>query len=121
VTKFLLALLLTSSLCACSAAVYAQDVPTGVTFGSSTNDDAKPATDAKPAAKKAAHKDAATHSGAHTKQTPEEAERAAHIEEGRKKFFQRSMGFDNGKSSESPVTLQSDGAGGITPAMGLKF
>jgi hypothetical protein len=121
VTKIFLALLLTSSVCAYGAAAYAQDVPTGVTFGSSTDEAAKPAADAKPASKKSAHKDPAVHTAAHTKQTPEEAERAAHIEEGRQKFFQRSMGFDNGKSSESPVTLQSDGAGGITPAMGLKF
>jgi hypothetical protein len=115
VTKYFLALLLTSSACVYGASAQAQDVPTGVTFGSST-DQAKPASDAKPAAKKSAHKDAA-----HAKQTPEEAEKAARIEEGRKKFFQRSMGFDNGKSSESPVTLQSDGAGGITPAVGMKF
>jgi hypothetical protein len=119
VTKFFLALVLMSSAFVYGASAQAQDVPTGVTFGTST-DDAKPAADAKPA-KKNAHKDAALHPAAHTKQTPEEAERAAHIEEGRKKFFQRSMGFDNGKSSEAPVTLQSDGAGGITPAVGLKF
>ena len=114
VTKFLLALLLTLSTCAYGAAACAQDVPTGVTFGASTDD-------AKPAAKKTPRKDGAVHTAAHSKQTPEEAERAARIEEGRQKFFQRSMGFDNGKSSESPVTLHSDGGGGITPAVGLKF
>jgi hypothetical protein len=115
VTRSFLAILLLSGVCAFGPAALAQDVPTGVTFGPSP-DDSKPA-----AAKKNTHKDSSAHTAAHAKQTPEEAEKAARIEEGRQKFFQRSMGFDNGKSSEGPVTLQSNGSGGITPAMGLKF
>jgi hypothetical protein len=50
--------------------------------------------------------------------TSEEADKAARLAEGRKKFFERSMGFDEGKSSDSPITL--DG-GGLTPAAGFKF
>jgi hypothetical protein len=68
--------------------------------------------------KKAAHKNAAAKPGK-SQQSAEEAEKAARLEEGRKKFFERSMGFDNGKGSDSPVTLQ--GGNGLTPAMGMKF
>ena len=48
-------------------------------------------------------------------------EKAAHLAEGRKKFFQRSMGFDNGTSYDSPVTLGGSSNGGLSPQMGLKF
>lgn len=68
-------------------------------------------------AKKASH-NAAAKSGK-PQPSAEEADKAARLEEGRKKFFQRSMGFDNGGGSQSPITLQGDG--GLTPAMGLKF
>jgi hypothetical protein len=55
------------------------------------------------------------------KPTSEEADKAARLEEGRKKFFEQSMGFDNGgSSSNSSVTLTNDN-GGISPAMGMKF
>jgi hypothetical protein len=69
-------------------------------------------------AKKATHKNAAAKPGK-SPQSAEEAEKAARLEEGRKKFFQRSMGFDNGGGSDNPVTLQ--GGNGLTPAMGMKF
>jgi hypothetical protein len=69
-------------------------------------------------AKKASHKDAAAKPGK-PQQSAEDADKAARLEEGRKKFFQRSMGFDNGGGSSNPVTLQ--GSEGLTPAMGLKF
>jgi hypothetical protein len=51
----------------------------------------------------------------------EEAEKAARLAEGRKKFFEQSMGFDNGKSSDSPVSLTGDGNGGLSPTAGFKF
>jgi hypothetical protein len=48
----------------------------------------------------------------------EEAAKAARLAEGRKKFFDRSMGFDNG-DGPGPVTL--GGSNGLTPGVGLKF
>jgi hypothetical protein len=48
---------------------------------------------------------------------PEEADKAARLAEGRKKFFEQSMGFDEGKSG--PVTITNDNGG--PPALGLKF
>jgi hypothetical protein len=75
-------------------------------------------TAAKPHAKKNTHKSAAAKPA---KPTSEEAEKAARIEEGRKKFFGQSMGFDNGgSSSNSNVTLTNEN-GAISPAMGMKF
>jgi hypothetical protein len=72
----------------------------------------------KPHAKKTAHKSA---SAKPAKPTSEEADRAARIEEGRKKFFEQSMGFDNGgSSSNSNLTLTNEN-GSISPAMGMKF
>jgi hypothetical protein len=75
-----------------------------------------PALGASKHAKKNSHKN-----GGATQQTAaprsEDAEKAARLAEGRKKFFERSMGFDNGSSG--PVTL--GGENGLTPSMGLKF
>jgi hypothetical protein len=69
-------------------------------------------------AKKAAHKNggAAPQNG---QQNSEEADKAARLAEGRKKFFDRSMGFDNGGGPNSPMTF--DGANGLTPSAGFKF
>jgi hypothetical protein len=50
----------------------------------------------------------------------EESEKAARLAEGRKKFFEQSMGFDNGHASESPITMGGDGHG-LSPAAGFKF
>lgn len=47
----------------------------------------------------------------------DEAEKAARLAEGRKKFFEQSMGFDNGKSGA--VTLTNENGG--PPALGLRF
>jgi hypothetical protein len=49
----------------------------------------------------------------------EESEKAARLAEGRKKFFEQSMGFDNGHASESPVTLGN--GNGLSPTTGFKF
>ncbi len=46
-----------------------------------------------------------------------EAEKAARLAEGRKKFFEQSSGFDNGGAGGSPLSLGPSG----TPAMGFKF
>src|SRR5471030_632437 len=64
-------------------------------------------------AKKSAHKSKA--STVAVQPTSEADEKAARLAEGRKKFFERSMGFDNG-GSDSPVTL--GGSNGLTPQMG---
>jgi hypothetical protein len=64
---------------------------------------------------KSARKNAAAPHSA--KPDSEEADKAARLAEGRKKFFERSMGFDNGDSGH--VTISNDGGG--SPAVGLKF
>jgi hypothetical protein len=66
--------------------------------------------------KKGVHKPSVSSRTGHP--TSEEAEKAARLEEGRKKFFQQSMGFDHG-GSDNPVTLS--GGNGLSPALGLKF
>jgi hypothetical protein len=45
-----------------------------------------------------------------------EAERAARLAEGRRKFFEQSTGFDN-KGSDSPFSM----GNGFTPSVGMKF
>jgi hypothetical protein len=113
VTRLFISLPLVVSLCAFSAAGLAQDSPSPAP--------ASPSLDApaKAHAKKSAHKSVAATGAGQSKQTSEDADKAARLAEGRKKFFERSMGFDNGPGSDSPVTL--GGSGGLTPAMGLKF
>jgi hypothetical protein len=49
----------------------------------------------------------------------EAAERAARIAEGRKKFFERSMGFDESGKPDAPVSL--DSGNGLAPSAGFKF
>jgi hypothetical protein len=71
-------------------------------------------------AKKSAHKNANAASSS-ARPTSEADEKAAHLAEGRKKFFERSMGFDNGTSYDSPVTLGGSSNGGLSPQMGVKF
>ena len=108
-TRSFLVLLLALSPCLAGADAFAQEIAPLVP---SISDDA-----AKAAPKKSHHKSAATKPGK-TQQSAEDAEKAARLEQGRKKFFERSMGFDNG-GSDSPVTLQ--GGNGLTPAAGFKF
>ncbi len=112
VTRFSLALSLAISLCLVGAAAHCEDVaPLAITPSDALKAPVKPA-------KKAAHKNVAAKPGK-SQPSAEEADKAARLEEGRKKFFQRSMGFDNGGGSGNPITLQGDG--GLTPSMGLKF
>ena len=49
---------------------------------------------------------------------PEDAEKAARLNEGRKKFFEQSTGFDN-SDTDAPGSV--GGSGGFTPGIGLKF
>jgi hypothetical protein len=106
-------LLIVVPLIAAGAASYADDLAPLPGLDQPAAPDA-----AKPHAKKNAHKSAAAKPA---KPTSEEAEKAARIEEGRKKFFDQSMGFDNGgSSSNSNVTLTNEN-GAISPAMGMKF
>jgi hypothetical protein len=53
------------------------------------------------------------------KPTQEEGDRAARLAEGRKKFFERSMGFDNGGGADAPITF--GGGNGFSPSAGFKF
>jgi hypothetical protein len=73
------------------------------------------------AAKAHAGKAVRKNGGAAARKEPnsEEAEKAARLAEGRKKFFDRSMGFDNGGGPNSPITF--DGGNGLTPSAGFKF
>ena len=68
--------------------------------------------------KKSAHKNRSS-AASSAKPASEEAEKAARLAEGRKKFFERSMGFDNGSSG--PVTLDSGSGNGFTPGAAFKF
>ena len=107
--RFSFAFLLSVSLCLAGAAAHSEDL---AALSASPSD-----TPSKPGKRTAAHKNIAAKQ-AKSQQSAEEADKAARLEEGRKKFFQRSMGFDNGGSG-SPVTLQ--GESGLTPSMGFKF
>lgn len=75
---------------------------------------ARPQT-SKPPAAKGPHKKVAGPRSAPS--DPDETEKAARLAEGRKKFFEQSMGFDNGKSGA--VTLTNENGG--PPALGLRF
>lgn len=111
-TRFSFTVALGISLCILGAAAHSEDAaPPAATPSDAAKASAKPA-------KKTAHKNAAAKSDK-SRQSSEEAEKAARLEEGRKKFFERSMGFDNGGGSDSPVTLQ--GGNGLTPNAAFKF
>ncbi|MGO8798945.1 MAG: hypothetical protein ACLQE9_02120 [Roseiarcus sp.] len=107
--RFLAAFVIAAPLCAIGSGGFAQDsqklAPADPMFGA-----------AKAHAGKAARQSAAAQR--HAPPASEEAEKAARLAEGRKKFFEQSMGFDNGRSS--PVTL-TGGDDGLSPTMGLKF
>ena len=111
-TRFSLVLSVVIALCLGVATAHSEDVAPLTPAPSDA-----PKAPAKPA-KKTAHKNAATKSDK-PQQGAEDADKAARLEEGRKKFFQRSMGFDNGGGSDSPVTMQ--GENGLSPSMGWKF
>lgn len=111
-TRFSFALSLAIALCLGAATAHSEDVAPLTPAPADA-----PKTPAKPA-KRTAHKNAAAKPDK-SQQSTEEADKAARLEEGRKKFFQRSTGFDNGCASGSPVTLQ--GENGLSPSMGWKF
>ena len=108
--RLLAVFLIALPLCAIGAGSFAQEgrllAPTGPSIGAP----------AKAHAGKSSHK-----SGAAAERTAqpnaEEPDKAARLAEGRKKFFEQSMGFDNPRTG--PVTLGGDN--GLTPAVGLKF
>ena len=110
--RFRIGFLVALSLCAFASASFAQDSQgTGL---------AEPSFDQAPkaAVKKSAHKNRNA-AASPAKPASEEAEKAARLAEGRKKFFERSMGFDNGSSG--PVTLDSGSGNGFTPGAAFKF
>jgi hypothetical protein len=111
VSSLIARLVVVAPLCAFGGAVFAQDLQPPPALD-------QPADSAtKSHAKKTVHK---TVAGKSAKPTSEDSDKASRLEEGRKKFFERSMGFDNGSSGSSNVTLSNEN-GGISPAMGLKF
>lgn len=107
--RFLAAFLFAAPLCAIATIGSAQDDPILAPLNPSVGAPAK----AHP--RKSSHKSG----GAVERAAQPNADGAARLAEGRKKFFEQSMGFDNGKSGSSPVTLGGDN--GLSPAMGLKF
>jgi hypothetical protein len=107
--RFLVPLLIAAPFCGSAVAGQAQDgsvlSPVIPSF----------ATPAKPHSANSTHSNATARRSA--KPDSEEAEKAARLAEGRKKFFERSMGFDNGGTSRITITNDSGGP----PALGLKF
>ena len=104
--------LLGLSLCFAGSASFAQNVQ-GTILSEPSFDQS-----AKTPVKKSAHKNRST-AASPAKPASEEAEKAARLAEGRKKFFDRSMGFDNGSSGA--VTLDSGSGNGFTPGAAFKF
>jgi hypothetical protein len=102
------------SLCLLGSAAFAQSDQTPA------NTDPSAAGAPKAHAKKTVHKNASAASSP-AQPNSEAADKAARLAEGRKKFFERSMGFDNGTSYDSPVTLGNGADGGLSPQMGVKF
>jgi hypothetical protein len=72
----------------------------------------------KTAQKKITHQKASI-TGLNGLSASEEAEKAARLAEGRKKFFEQSSGFDEGNSN-SPLSGGGN-KGGFTPGIGFKF
>lgn len=107
--RFFVPLLIAAPFCASAVAGRAQDASILSPVIPSI------AASAKPHPANGAHSNAAAHRSG--KPNSEESEKAARLAEGRKKFFDRSMGFDNGESSR--ITITDDGGG--SPAVGLKF
>jgi hypothetical protein len=110
-TRFLLVFLISLPLCVAASSGFGQ---TNAPLHQSSSADGGE----KAHAKKISHKNGPA-AGQNGKQNSEEADKAAHLAEGRKKFFDRSMGFDNGGGPDSPVTF--DGGNGLTPSAGFKF
>jgi hypothetical protein len=107
--RFLVRLLIVAPFCASAVTGRAQDASVLSPIIRSI------AAPAKPHPANGAHSIAAANRSA--KPDSGDAEKAARLAEGRKKFFDRSMGFDNGESSR--ITITDDGGG--SPAVGLKF
>ena len=111
--RFLAVVLIGIPLCAIGAGAFAQDTrplaPTGFLMDAP----------AKAPVKKGRHKSVEA-AGQSAQQNADAAEKAARLAEGRKKFFDRSMGFDSGESTSSPLTM-TGGDNGLMPAMGMKF
>jgi len=111
-TRLRMGFLVALSLCAFGSAGFAQD-----SQGTILSD---PAASQSPKAqvKKSAHKNRSS-AASTAKPASEESEKAARLAEGRKKFFERSMGFDNGNSGS--VTLSGGGGNGLMPGAAFKF
>ena len=95
-------LLIALSLCALGSPSFAQDSPTPLHADGSIGDSPKTH------AKKNAHKNAAAASRTGPANS-EEADKAARIAEGRKKFFEQSIGFDHSgdDATRVPITTSS--------------
>ena len=111
--RLLAVVLIGMPLCAFGAGAYAQDTQPLAPAGFSMD------APAKTPLKKSRHKSVEP-AGQTAQQNADAAEKAARLAEGRKKFFDRSMGFDSGGSASSPITI-TGGDNGLMPAMGMKF
>jgi hypothetical protein len=110
VARLRLRLLVISFICAFGSASFAQNSLSPPTADQSTGGSLK-------APGKRSHKKASS-AVSTLKPASEDAEKAARLAEGRKKFFEQSSGFDN-KNSDMPLSL--GGSNGMTPSMGFKF
>ncbi len=109
-----LSLLVSFCLCASGLAAFAQTSQTPA-----ASSDLPAVAAPKAPAKQSVHKKAASSqpkSQATNLQSAEEAEKAARLAEGRKKFFEQSSGFEN-NGSDLPLSLSNGG----TPTMGFHF
>ena len=105
-----LGLLVICFICAFGAASFAQNSVSPATAAPSAEGSLK-------ASAKKSHKKASS-AVSTLGPSSEEAEKAARLAEGRKKFFEQSDGFEN-KNSDMPLSL--GGSNGMTPSMGFKF
>ena len=107
-----LGLLVISFLCGCGAASFAQDSLPPLST------DPASAAPAQAPVKKSPHKKAGAAAALTLAPSSDEAEKAARLAEGRKKFFEQSSGFENNDSG-NPLSL--GGSNGTKPTMGFKF
>jgi hypothetical protein len=100
----------------CAAAIAPASAQTAPTADAVTQNPAVPAAKVKkPVAKRAV---SAQPAGGKSMSLGDD--KAARLEEGRKKFFEQSSGFENSKG-DMPLSLSNGKDGGFSPGMGLKF
>jgi hypothetical protein len=112
------------SLCVLGSAGFAQNTPAPTladqSAGGSAKEHPKKSAEKKTVQKKSVQKNGVAFSRT-GQPTSEEAERAARLAEGRKKFFEQSTGFDNSGSDSSSRALSLGGSNGLSPGSRLQI